>query len=62
MVRWGGVVRQELDFSCGLTSIATILRYHYDEQGVIERILLNDFIVMLNEEKISEVLAQGALP
>jgi predicted double-glycine peptidase len=59
-VRWGGIVRQELDFSCGLTSIATILRYHYGEEEVTERALLNDFVSMLSEEELSEVLAQGA--
>jgi len=59
-VRWGGVVQQELDFSCGLTSIATILRYHFGEHAVTERVLLREFVAMLSKEELSEVMSRGA--
>jgi predicted double-glycine peptidase len=59
-VRWGGIVRQELDFSCGLASVGTILQYHYGDETVTERELLSEFVAMLSEAELSKVLANGA--
>ncbi len=59
-IRWGGVVRQELDFSCGLTSVATILKYHFGDNNITERSLLADFIGGLSPETLAEVYRKGA--
>lgn len=59
-IRWGGVVKQDLDFSCGIASVATILKYHFGEEDVTERELLQDFIKKLSEQEISEVFEKGA--
>ncbi len=59
-IRWGGVVRQELDFSCGLTSVATILKYHFGDETITERSLLADFIGGLSPETLAEVYSKGA--
>ncbi|MEY3784534.1 MAG: hypothetical protein RLZZ230_856 [Candidatus Parcubacteria bacterium] len=59
-VRWGGVVRQDLDFSCGLTSVATILKYHFGDKEITEKSLLTDFIKSLSEAELSEVFSKGA--
>jgi predicted double-glycine peptidase len=59
-VRWGGLIRQDLDFSCGLTSVATILKYHFGEKEVTEKSLLAEFIKNLSEEELSAVFSRGA--
>jgi len=59
-VRWGGVVRQDLDFSCGLTSVATILKYHFGDKEVTEKSLLTDFIASVSPEALAEVYNKGA--
>ena len=59
-IRWSGVVKQDLDFSCGLTSVATILKYHFGDKTVTERSLLTDFIGGLSPETLAEVYSKGA--
>lgn len=59
-IRWAGVVKQDLDFSCGIASIATILKYHFGEEDVTEKELLEDFFEKLSEEELSEVFEKGA--
>lgn len=59
-IRWGGVVKQDLDFSCGLTSVATILKYHFGDKTITERSLLADFIKSLSPETLAEVYSKGA--
>lgn len=59
-IRWQGVVRQDLDFSCGIASVATILKYHFGEENITEKELLQDFIKKLSEEELNEVFAKGA--
>jgi predicted double-glycine peptidase len=59
-IRWGGLVKQDLDFSCGIASVATILKYHFGEEDVTERELLQDFIKKLSEQELNEVFEKGA--
>jgi len=59
-IRWEGVVKQDLDFSCGIASVATILKYHFGEVDITERQLLQDFIKDLSQEELSEVFEKGA--
>ena len=59
-IRWAGVVKQDLDFSCGIASIATILKYHFGEEDVTEKKLLEDFFEKLSEEELGEVFEKGA--
>lgn len=59
-IRWQGVVKQDLDFSCGIASVATILKYHFGMGGVTERKLLQTFIAKLSETELSEVFDKGA--
>jgi predicted double-glycine peptidase len=59
-VRFGGVVKQQLDFSCGLTSLATIFQYHFGDESLTEKDLLERFIVTLSEKELARVYAEGA--
>ena len=60
IIRWGGVVKQDLDFSCGIASVATILKYHFGENNITEKELLQDFIKKLSEQELNEVFEKGA--
>jgi len=59
-IRWQGVVKQDLDFSCGIASIATVLKYHFGEKNINERDLLRGFVENLTDEELSEVFKKGA--
>jgi len=59
-IRWEGVVKQDLDFSCGIASVATILKYHFGKIDITEKELLEDFIKKLSEEELNEVFEKGA--
>ncbi len=59
-IRWQGVIRQDLDFSCGIASVATILKYHFGENNITEKELLQDFIKKLSEQELNEVFEKGA--
>ncbi|MDO8260283.1 MAG: hypothetical protein Q7T50_02150, partial [Candidatus Magasanikbacteria bacterium] len=59
-IRWQGVVKQDLDFSCGIASVATILKYHFGEIDTTEKELLQDFIKKLSEQELNEVFEKGA--
>ncbi len=59
-VRWGGIVRQEQDFSCGIASIATVLKYHFGDEDASEYMLLLEFSEMLSVEALVEVREKGA--
>lgn len=58
-IRWQGIVKQDLDFSCGIASVATILKYHFG-YDVTEKELLQDFIDKLSESELNEVFEKGA--
>lgn len=58
-IRWQGVIRQDLDFSCGIASVATVLKYHFSYE-VTEKELLQDFIKKLSEQELNEVFEKGA--
>lgn len=59
-IRWQGVVKQDLDFSCGIASVATILKYHFGDEEVTEKDLLQGFIKKLSEQELNEVFEKGA--
>lgn len=59
-IRWEGVVKQDLDFSCGIASLATILKYHFGNKDITEKQLLQDFTKNLSQEELNEVFEKGA--
>lgn len=54
------LVRQQYDYSCGSASLATILKYYYDDNGITERGIIDEILKSkgyeLNE---NEVLKEG---
>src|SRR3982751_2740067 len=41
--RFGTVVRQQYDFSCGSAALATLLRYHYEDPQTEQSVFLDMF-------------------
>lgn len=54
------LVRQQYDYSCGSASLATILKYYYDDSDITERGIIDEILrskgYALNE---NEVLKEG---
>lgn len=57
--RWGEVAQQELDSSCGLASLVTIMRFHLDDTGVSERTLLSHYIDSSSAEELAFAMQNG---
>lgn len=54
------LVRQEYDYSCGSASIATILKYYYNDDKVTERDVINEILKSKGYDIAqNEVLKQG---
>lgn len=56
--RWGGVTQQELDNSCGLASLVTIMHHHFGEE-ITERDLLTYYLASTEAEAIAEAMRSG---
>jgi predicted double-glycine peptidase len=57
--RWGGVVQQELDSSCGLGSLLTVMRYHFGDERYDERGLLTKYMEQASEEELHFSMRNG---
>ncbi len=53
------VVMQRYDFSCGISSLLTLMKYHFGGDYPSEKKMLTDFLDNLSEEKKREVLEKG---
>lgn len=56
--RWGGVTEQELDNSCGLASLRTIMLYHFGD-SVTERDLLARYLKTNSNEVLVRAMKEG---
>lgn len=57
--RWGGVVPQELDYSCGAAALLTIMRHHFGDDRWNERELLRTYIQNASEEELGKAVRDG---
>lgn len=57
--RWGEVETQQLDNSCGLASLLTIMRHHFGDQRFDERALLTVYIEKASEEPLARAMREG---
>lgn len=57
--RWGEVIPQILDNSCGLTSLLTVMHYHFGDTRYDERSLLGKFIEEASDESLKEAVQNG---
>jgi uncharacterized protein len=58
-VRFGGIVEQGLDNSCGFASLLTIMRTHFGDERYDERTLLQIYMENSNEVAIAEAMRNG---
>lgn len=58
-VRFGGIVEQGLDNSCGLGSLLTIMRTHFGDERYDERTLLKKYMEDSSEAEIAESMRNG---
>ena len=56
--RWEGVHPQELDNSCGIASLITILNSHFGEQYT-EPELITEYFTIASEAEIAEAMGKG---
>lgn len=56
--RWGGVTEQELDNSCGLASLRTVMHHHFMED-VTERALIQRYLETQSEQVIARAMKDG---
>ena len=52
-------VMQKYDFSCGISSLLTLFKYHFGDDSFEEKEMLSDFIESLPKEKQKEVIEKG---
>ncbi len=57
--RWGGIVLQERDYSCGPASVLTVLKYHYNDPSHTEKELLRRFMAHTSKEDITVAIRDG---
>ncbi len=57
--RWGEVVPQALDNSCGLTSLLTVMHHHFGDERFDERSLLGKYIEDATEATLMEAMQNG---
>lgn len=57
--RWGEIEQQQLDSSCGLASLLTIMRHHYSDNRFDERSLLGAYISMASDEALKKAMRNG---
>ncbi len=57
--RWGEIQPQELDSSCGLASLLTIMRYHFGDTRFDERMLLAEYIRGASERALQRAMRDG---
>lgn len=58
-VRFGGIVEQGLDNSCGLASLLTIMRTQFGDMRYDEASLLKNYMETASEESIAESMKNG---
>lgn len=58
-VRFGGIVEQGLDNSCGLASLLTIMRTQFGDMRHNEASLLKEYMKTASEESIAESMKNG---
>ncbi|MEK7538413.1 MAG: cysteine peptidase family C39 domain-containing protein [Patescibacteria group bacterium] len=58
-VRFGGIVEQGLDNSCGIASLLTIMRMHFGDERYDEASLLKKYMETASEESIAESMKNG---
>lgn len=57
--RYGGIVTQELDNSCGLAAVATIMRTHFGDERFDERALVKHYVEHASEAELAEAMQNG---
>ena len=57
--RWGEIVPQELDNSCGLSSLLTIMRHHFGDERFDEQALLAAYIKQASDEQLKRAMDDG---
>lgn len=57
--RWGEVEQQQLDNSCGLSSLLTIMRHHFGDHRFDERGLLVAYMDIATEEALQKAMRDG---
>ena len=57
--RWGEISPQQLDNSCGIASMATIMQYHFGDTRFDERILLKEYVEKASEEQLLKAMRTG---
>lgn len=56
--RWGGVTEQELDNSCGMASLRTVMHFYFGH-AVSERDLMQQYLQTQSEEVIVRAMKEG---
>lgn len=57
--RWGEIEAQQLDNSCGLASLLTIMRYHFGDMRFDERALLAKYVDRASDEALQRAMHDG---
>lgn len=58
-MRFGGIVEQGLDNSCGLASLLTITRTHFGDERYDEVLLLKKYMEDTDEKALAESMKNG---
>ncbi len=53
------VVMQKYDFSCGVSSLLTLFKYHFGDDTLDERKMLSDFLESVPEDRKKEIINKG---
>lgn len=57
--RYGDIVTQELDNSCGLAAVATIMQTHFGDMRFDERALVRKYMERASEAELAEAMQNG---
>lgn len=57
--RYSGIVTQELDNSCGLAAVATIMQAHFGDMRFDERALVRKYMERASEAELAEAMRNG---
>lgn len=57
--RWGEIETQELDNSCAVASLLTIMRHNFGDQRFDERALLAKYVEQASEEALARAMREG---
>lgn len=57
--RWGEIVQQGLDNSCGFASLLTVMKYHYGDERYDEKSLIGLYVTKASEKDLARAMKDG---